>query len=82
MSDALCEVRGYPCMRVSDNGAELTSSAILEWRQDRQVEWHDIAPGEPMQNGLIESFNGRMRDARLNAHLFANLHQARHLIAA
>jgi transposase InsO family protein len=26
------------------------------------VEWHYIAPGKPMQNGYIESFNGRMRD--------------------
>jgi hypothetical protein len=24
------------------------------------VELHYIAPGEPMQNGYIESFNGRM----------------------
>ena len=49
-------------MVVSDNGTELTSNAILTWQQDRKVEWHYIAPGKPMQNGLIESFNGRLRD--------------------
>lgn len=29
--DRIAEVRGYPCMIVSDNGTELTSNAILEW---------------------------------------------------
>ena len=37
-------------------GTELTSNAILKWQQDRQVEWHYIAPGKPMQNGFVESF--------------------------
>jgi transposase InsO family protein len=30
------------------------------------VAWHYIAPGRPMQNGYVESFNGRMRDELLN----------------
>ena len=33
---------------------------------ERQVEWHYISPGKPMQNGFVESFNGRMRDELLN----------------
>ena len=49
-------------MIVSDNGTEFTSNAILGWAKDHRVEWHYIAPGKPMQNGYIESFNGRMRD--------------------
>ncbi len=80
--DLIAERRGQPCMVVSDNGTELTSNAILKWQEDRQVEWHYIAPGKPMQNGLIESFNGRMRDECLNQHLFDSLRHARHLIAA
>ena len=63
-------------------GTELTSNAILKWQEERQVEWHYIAPGKPMQNGFVESFNGRLRDECLNEHLFANLRHARHLIAA
>ncbi len=47
-----------------------------------QMEWHYIAPGKPMQNGYIESFNGRMRDELLNESLFLDLDQARQLIAA
>jgi putative transposase len=80
--DRIAELRGYPCMVVSDNGTELTSNAILTWQQHRKVEWHYIAPGKPMQNGFVESFNGHLRDECLNEHLFASLRHARHLIAA
>lgn len=68
--DRIAEMRGYPCMVVSDNGTELTSNAILQWQEERRVEWHYIAPGKPMQNGFVESFNGRLRDECLNEHLF------------
>lgn len=78
--DRIAEMRGLPCMVVSDNGTELTSNAMLAWQQDRGVEWHYIAPGKPMQNGFVESFNGRLRDECLNEHLFDNLRQARDLI--
>jgi putative transposase len=78
--DRIALARGYPCMVVSDNGTELTSNAILKWQEDRLVEWHYIAPGKPMQNGFIESFNGRLRDECLNEHLFSSYIQAQHII--
>ena len=78
--DRIAERRGYPCMIVSDNGTELTSNAILAWQQEHGVEWHYIAPGKPMQNGFVESFNGRLRDECLNEHLFTNLNEARQII--
>jgi len=74
--------RDKPRMIVSDNGTELTSNAILSWTQEHKVEWHYIAPGKPMQNGYIESFNGRMRDELLNETLFLDLNQARQMIHA
>ena len=40
------------------------------------------AAGQRMQNGFVESFNGRMRDEFLNETLFRNLAHARDLIAA
>lgn len=80
--DRIAELLGHPCMIVSDNGTELTSNAILKWGQDRQVEWHYIAPGKPMQNGFVESFNGKLRDECLNEHLFDTLRHARRIIAA
>jgi len=56
--DRLTIERGKPKMVVSDNGSEFTSNAILAWADLSRVEWHYIAPGKPMQNGFIESFNG------------------------
>lgn len=79
--DSIVETRGRPLMIVSDNGTELTSRAILQWQEDHRVEWHYIAPGKPMQNGYVESFNGRMRDELLNESLFFGLDHARSAIA-
>ena len=39
-------------------GTEITSRAILKWTNDNDVDWHDIDPGKPRQNAVIESFNG------------------------
>jgi putative transposase len=64
-------------MVVSDNGSEFTSNAILTWADQSRVAWHYIAPGKPMQNAFIESFNGRLRDELLNETLFTSLAHAR-----
>ena len=73
--------RGVPRMIVSDNGCELTSTAVLRWSLGR-LDWHYIAPGKPMQNAFIESFNSRLRDECLNEHVFLSLAEARATIAA
>ena len=75
--DAVIAQRGRPLTVVSDNGTEFTSMAILRWSQERQIDWHYIAPGKPMQNGFIESFNGSFRDECLNDTLFSSLPEAR-----
>ncbi len=64
--DQIIAGRGRPATIVSDNGTELTSNAILTWTDESRIGWHYIAPGKPMQNGLCESFNGRLRDELLN----------------
>jgi putative transposase len=73
--------RGKPQI-VSDNGTEFTSNAMLGWAKNHGVNWHYTAPSRPMQNGYIESFNGRMRDELLNESLFTDLEQAGRLIGA
>jgi putative transposase len=78
--DYIIESRGCPRMIVSDNGTEFTSNVILAWQEQLGIEWHYIAPGKPMQNGFVESFNGRLRDECLNEHLFGNLTEARQII--
>jgi putative transposase len=35
-----------------------------------------------MQNGFVESSNGRLRDECLNEHLFSKLRYAHHLVHA
>lgn len=78
----LIEQHGKPGMIVSDNGTELTSNAIFAWTKEHRINWHYIAPGKPMQNGFVESFNGRMRDELLNETLFFGLAHAKQEIAA
>ena len=80
--DAIAERRGLPRMVVSDNGTEPTSHAVLAWCRDTGVEWPSIAPGKPQQNGLVQSFNGRLRDECLNEHLFPSPAAARRIIEA
>jgi len=60
--DAIIARRGRPLTLVSDNGTEFTSMAILRWSQDRGIDWQYIAPGKPIQNAFIESFNGSFGD--------------------
>ena len=74
----LCEQRGHPKTTVSDNGTELTSTAVLKWVQETEIDWHHIQPGQPAQNAFIESFNGRLRDECLNETLFSSLRDARY----
>ena len=78
---AIIDRRGKPGMIVSDNGTEFTCNAMLAWCKDMNVNWHFIAPGKPMQNGFVESFNGRMRDELLNETLFFDLVHARQAIS-
>ena len=62
--------------------AELASMAVLKWCQETGIDWHYIAPGKPMQNGIVESFNGSFRDECLNETLFSSLSEARSQITA
>ena len=39
-------------------------------------------PGKSTANGLIESFNGRLRDEFLNVHEFITIHDAREKLKA
>lgn len=79
--DKVIDARGAPRLIVSDNGTELTSKAILTWANNRQIDWHYITPGRPMENGYTESFNGSFRDECLNEHWFRHLDHAKDLIA-
>jgi putative transposase len=79
--DAVITRRGKPELIVSDHGTEFTSNAMLAWTQAAKLAWHFIAPGKPMQNGICEAFNGRMRDELLNETIFYDLDHARSVLA-
>ncbi len=75
--DAVIAGRGKPGTIVSDNGTELTSMAVLDWCQKIEHRMALHRTRKPMQNGFVESFNGKLRDECLNETLSSNLAQAR-----
>jgi putative transposase len=48
-----------------------------EWCYFRGVKLDFIRPGKPTENGMIESFNGRLRDECLNVNELATLDEVR-----
>lgn len=78
--DRIKQRRGLAQAIVCDNGSEYVSKAMDQWAYRNGVELKFIQPGKPMQNGFIESFNGRFRHECLNQHWFENLDQARNII--
>jgi putative transposase len=72
--------RGAPKTLRCDNGPEFTSRHFLAWCEEKGIAIVHIQPGKPMQNGHIESFNGRFRDECLNVSWFLNLADARRKI--
>jgi len=80
--DQAAVFRGYPLAVRTDNGPEFTSRAFMGWTQSHGIRHILIQPGRPMQNGYIESFNGKFRDECLNEQWFETLMQARSAISA
>ena len=69
--------RGLPEQIMTDNGPEFTGRAMDAWAYAREVKLHFIEPGKPMQNGYVESFNGKFRDECLNENWFIDLPDVR-----
>lgn len=72
--------RGMPQEILTDNGSEFTSNVMNAWAYDHKVDHIFIDPGKPMQNGYIESFNGKFRTECLDQHWFRNLTEAKEII--
>jgi putative transposase len=78
--DWVMEQRGAPEAIRCDNGPEFTSRHFLAWCEEHHIRAVHIQPGRPMQNGYVESFNGRFRDECLNANWFQTINDARQKI--
>jgi len=50
-----------PTSLTVDHGTEFTSKALEKWAWQRGIKLDFTRPGKPMDNGHIESFNGRLR---------------------
>ena len=73
--DRIAAERGYPTVLRCDNGPEFACWTMADWARDT-LGLLFIPPGQPWRNGYIESFNGRLRDERLNINLFWSLAHA------
>jgi putative transposase len=78
--ERVMEQRGRPRSLRCDNGPEFTSRHFIGWCEANGIALIHIQPGKPMQNGYVESFNGRFRAECLNANWFLNQKDAREKI--
>jgi putative transposase len=78
---AKAEQRSLPASITVDNGTEFCSRALEAWVMAHGVKLCFIRPGRPVENGFIESFNGRLRDECLNVEWFSSLQDARQKLA-
>jgi transposase InsO family protein len=78
--DELTAIRGAPVHLRADNGPEMISKAVKAWCAESGTGTLYIDPGSPWQNGIVESFNGRLRDELLSSEIFDTLAEARYLI--
>jgi len=78
--DALCRVYGPPRVLRRDDGPEFRSMefqrVIKQWRIREEV----IPPGQPFNNGHIESYQATMRDELLERDEFETLKEAQQKI--
>jgi putative transposase len=70
-------LRGVPESITTDNGGEFAGKAMEAWAYQNEVKLDLIRPGKPVENGYIESFNGRLRDECLNGEIFFDLADTR-----
>ena len=71
--DRAAQSRKLPASITVDHGTEFTSLAMDDWAHVNRVSLAFTRPGKPTDNGLCESFNGRLRDECLNVHEFKSI---------
>ena len=74
--ETLARRHGSPASITLDNGTEFSSKAMDAWATEHGVKLDFIRPGKPVENGFIESFNGRLRDECLNVNVFFSVADA------
>jgi putative transposase len=82
LTQAIAERGAAPRSITLDNGSEFVGRAMEAWAIENGVQLCFIRPGRPVENGFIESFNGRLRDECLSVEWFSSLGKAREKLAA
>jgi putative transposase len=77
--EQIIDQRGKPQKIRMDNGPEFISKEFELWCNMHGIGLQYIQPGRPMQNGLIERFNGTYRRDILDAYVFDELSQVQQL---
>ncbi len=75
--DKVVALRCAPESITVDNGTEFASKAMDLWAYANGVHLDFIRPGRPVENGYIESFNGKLRDEFLNVEVLFTVADAR-----
>lgn len=81
LTRVIAERGAAPRSLTVDNGSEFAGRAMESWAIETGVQLCFIRPGRPVENGFIESFNGRLRDECLNVEWFTSLGEARKKLA-
>ena len=79
--DELTAIRGAPENIRGDNGSEFIADVMKEWCKESGTNTLYIELGAPWQNGIVESFNSRLRDELLSSEIFTTLAEAQLLCA-
>ena len=79
LTELLCS-RGVAEHIRSTNGPEFTCHSIRRWLGELGARTLFIEPGSPLENGYIESFNGKLRDELLKRKVSYTLEEAQVLI--
>jgi putative transposase len=78
--ERLTKERAVPDCIQCDNGSEFISRALDKWAYENGVTMDFSRPGKPMDNAMIESFNGTFRDECLNVNWFLSMEDAQEKI--
>jgi len=76
------KTRKLPASITVDHSTEFTSLVMNAWAHLNRISLAFTRPGKPIDNGLCESFNCRLRDEFLNAHEFKTIEEAKRIIKA